>query len=1069
MIRRRTGARRACAALALAAGLAAPAPAAATPRVLDAFEDAAPWSAMPASGVTMRLSTEPGPSGRCLRVDFHFEKGGGYAVLHRALDFALPANYRFTVRLRGATAPQNLEFKLIDASGENVWWCNRRDFAFPAEWTTLATRRRQIEFAWGPAGGGAIERVAAVEFAITAGSGGRGTVWFDDLALEELPPPSATPPPISARASSAAPGGGAARAVDGDSATAWRARRADARPWIELDLGEAREFGGLVLDWVAGAHPRAYAVRLAGGDGAWRTVREVRGGNGGRDWLRLPDSEARRVRIEAAGPPARGVALADVEVLPVETGATANRFLEAAAKRAPRGHYPRGARGELQYWSAVGSPGGPEEGYFTEDGAVDLGTGMPSLEPFLWAAGRLWTWADVSGRQRLVDGRLPLPAVTWEGAPVALEIRPRMVSGSDGGAEALRVRYRVHNASRERRAGRLLLAARPFQGNPAAQFLNRAGGVAALGAARVDEAGVLHLDTLRAVSFTPPPADAGAATFATGDVVEFLAAGTLPPRRASRDPEGLASAALAWPYDLAPGESLVVEALAPMTPGRARSAPAAGRADAARGAPWPAGEADARVVAAWRAATGPAEVKLPPSAREVERTLAAQIGWIQVNRDGPSIKPGSRAYDRSWIRDGALTCSALLRWGRHEEVRAFLEWFATFQYADGKVPCCVDWRGSDPVPEHDSHGQFIYLAAEYYRHTGDRATVERLWPHVAAAAAYLDTLRAQRLGPAWRTRDRIEFHGILPPSISHEGYSAKPMHSYWDDFFAVRGYRDAAWLARVLGRGADARRIAASGAALRRDFAASIRAAMKRHGVAYVPGSADLGDFDATSTTIALSPVQAAELAPPGAIEATFERYWEFFTRRRDGRERWEAFTPYEIRNVGAFVRLGWRERAHQLVAWFLAHRAPAGWAQWSEIVWNDPPGARFLGDIPHTWVGSDFVRAVLEMLAYEREHDDALVVAGGVPEAWVREADGVAVRKLDTWHGPLSYRMRAAGRGIALELDAGPRVPRGGIVIAAPGVTPRWRATVNGRPAPVTARGEVVVRALPARVTLAP
>jgi len=44
-----------------------------------------------------------------------------------------------------------------------------------------------------------------------------------------------------------------------------------------------------------------------------------------------------------------------------------------------------------------------------------------------------------------------------------------------------------------------------------------------------------------------------------------------------------------------------------------------------------------------------------------------------------------------------------------------------------------------------------------------------------------------------------------------------------------------------------------------------------------------------------------------------------------------------------------------------------------------------------------------------------------------------------------------------------------GGIVIAAPGVTPRWRATVNGRPAPVTARGEVVVRALPARVTLAP
>jgi hypothetical protein len=26
------------------------------------------------------------------------------------------------------------------------------------------------------------------------------------------------------------------------------------------------------------------------------------------------------------------------------------------------------------------------------------------------------------------------------------------------------------------------------------------------------------------------------------------------------------------------------------------------------------------------------------------------------------------------------------------------------------------------------------------------------------------------------------FYGLLPASISHEGYSAKPMHSHWDNF-----------------------------------------------------------------------------------------------------------------------------------------------------------------------------------------------------------------------------------------------------------------------------------------------
>jgi hypothetical protein len=36
----------------------------------------------------------------------------------------------------------------------------------------------------------------------------------------------------------------------------------------------------------------------------------------------------------------------------------------------------------------------------------------------------------------------------------------------------------------------------------------------------------------------------------------------------------------------------------------------------------------------------------------------------------------------------------------------------------------------------------------------------------------------------------------------------------------------------------------------------------------------------------------------------------------------------------------------------------------------RDPRHARFLGDMPHTWVGTDFVRSVQEMLAYEREPD---------------------------------------------------------------------------------------------------
>ena len=42
--------------------------------------------------------------------------------------------------------------------------------------------------------------------------------------------------------------------------------------------------------------------------------------------------------------------------------------------------------------------------------------------------------------------------------------------------------------------------------------------------------------------------------------------------------------------------------------------------------------------------------------------------------------------------------------------------------------------------------------------------------------------------------------GLLPVSVSHEGYLAQPVHSYWDDAWAVRGLRDMAALELQLQR-----------------------------------------------------------------------------------------------------------------------------------------------------------------------------------------------------------------------------------------------------------------------------
>jgi len=1032
--------------------------------VLDGFEELSPWSAYAADGVEIVIGLEAFDTGNALRVDFDFSKGSGYAVVRRELDppLVLPENYAFSFDLRGEAPANHLEFKLIDESGENVWWSVRRDVAFRAGWETVRIKKRRIVFAWGPRGGGEIDRVHAIEIAITAGSGGKGTVWIDDLAFEPLAPPSAEPPRSIASASSTRLGSDPALALDVDAGTAWESATGDANPWIALDLGGSREYGGLVLDWEPGLHPTRYDAEISDDGALWRAIRTVRGGDGGRDYLYLPETESRHVRILIEGSASGPIALREIAVQPLEFSSSRNAFFMSIARDLPRGSYPRGMSGEAVYWTVAGLDGDTEECLLSEDGAIEVGKGGFSIEPFLSIDGRRVAWSDAKTDPSLMDGSLPIPSVAWRAE--GIELVALAVPIGEPGASSVLVRYRVR-ALREPTTAVFHLAVRPFQVNPPYQFLGTEGGVARIDSIRIEEDGsALVIDGRRRVRILTKGARFRAAAFDEGEAaLDRLAERSTfsEANQGARDPFGAASGVLSYELSLEPEEArdvllllplhLECEEAIPSDPKEVRKWVDRRKEDAAR---------------AWEETLSRASIRFPECAREIERTLKAQLAYILVNRAGPAIQPGTRAYARSWIRDGALTSSALLRMGHPEPVREFIEWYAPHQYENGKIPCVVDSRGPDPVPEHDSSGELIFLVAEYDRYAGDRALAKRMWPRVARAAAYLDSLRQTRRTPEYREPGKEHFFGLLPPSISHEGYSAKPMHSYWDDLWALRGFKDAAYLAGILGEERERSRWDAVRAEFERELFESIVASMKVHGIDYIPGAADLGDFDATSTTIALSPVDAETALPREALERTFEKYWEFFRERRETNE-WEAFTPYETRSIGAFVRLGWRERAAELVDYFLAYRRPAGWAHWAEVVWREERAPKFIGDMPHTWVGSDFVRSVLDMLVYARESDASLVVGAGVPIGWLREPGGVEARRLPTPHGPIDLSMRAEGETVEVRIDGGVRVPPGGIVVEAPFEGEAERITVDGNPIPDAARRPIVVRKVPAVVLL--
>src|SRR4029077_4971785 len=108
-------------------------------------------------------------------------------------------------------------------------------------------------------------------------------------------------------------------------------------------------------------------------------------------------------------------------------------------------------------------------------------------------------------------------------------------------------------------------------------------------------------------------------------------------------------------------------------------------------------------------------------------------------------------------------------------------------------------------------------------------------PKVRLALRFIEQLRARTAAQDYQRELEApeRFRGILAPSISHEGY-AVPTHSYWDDYWALKGLHDGAWLAAALGDAELATWARAEYTALRESVAASIRATMAWKRIDYV-------------------------------------------------------------------------------------------------------------------------------------------------------------------------------------------------------------------------------------------
>jgi hypothetical protein len=99
--------------------------------------------------------------------------------------------------------------------------------------------------------------------------------------------------------------------------------------------------------------------------------------------------------------------------------------------------------------------------------------------------------------------------------------------------------------------------------------------------------------------------------------------------------------------------------------------------------------------------------------------------------------------------------------------------------------------------------------------------------------------------------------------------------------------------------------------------------------------------------------------------------------------------------------------------------RRPFEWQVLAEVVHSRLRFPRYLGDMPHTWIGAEYARTIFGMLM--REDDETLQLLPGAPPSWVA-GPGLHVDRLPTAYGPLTLSARRRDDTLDVSLGSGLR-----------------------------------------------
>ncbi|HSV65707.1 MAG TPA: hypothetical protein VLJ59_07355 [Mycobacteriales bacterium] len=553
----------------------------------------------------------------------------------------------------------------------------------------------------------------------------------------------------------------------------------------------------------------------------------------------------------------------------------------------------------------------------------------------------------------------------------------------------------------------------------------------------------------------------------------------------------MCTAAFAWPYDLASGESFSIDVRLPVDDYRSP-----GDLDEIRGPTADDLEAANRLFWVQKLNGSGLQLELPPLVAHVQDLFRLCRANLLILADGGAIHPGPTIYDSFWVRDSSVegiacalagdTSLAATQFGEHYPL-VFNQGFEQIGPASAHGFFGGDHEKNDL--EWDSNGQALWAFGRFDRIQGraEAFGAKMFSPYVIEGARWI--------------RDNRSHYGLLHSGWSAEHLGDRDKPHYWDDFWGVAGLYEAARLAERVGA-AEAAELWSAYDELGRATADSIRwvlnqqRAMGRWETFIPTGPGDVGRFDSTMVG-ALAYFHPCRLYMgeklggdiDAAARSTLETIWSHFVRggfRHDA--AWNAYGPYlTLQLAHAFLLIGDVARMDQCLTWAVGDAAystvsrydgaPDAW-QVVAGAWNEqhaypiatdfaevPDRWWYMGDIPHGWAAAELILLLRDICFFEADEDGAptIYLALGVPPHWLAGGQAIGVRDAPTVFGTrFGFTLRHDEVAKTVTLDVAQPPPAGVGFVYPCRLGPVRSAVADGAPilAPPAASRDLILPA---------